>query len=102
MGVRHFKKGVISVKRKYSVIVIGAGSVGMAAGYNLGNRRVATLLIAAYDPPHQSGSHQAQARLIRHASGEGAKYVPLILRAQEMWRQLEGTIDKKLFYPTET
>lgn len=102
MGVRHFKKGVISVKRKYSVIVIGAGSVGMAAGYNLGKRGVDTLLIDAHNPPHQKGSHHGKTRLIRHASGEGAKYVPLILRAQELWRQLEGTMDKKLFYPTGT
>src|SRR5699024_10336780 len=67
--VRHFKKGVISVKRKYSVIVIGAGSVGMAAGYNLGKRGVDTLLIDAHNPPHQKGSHHGKTRLIRHASG---------------------------------
>src|SRR5699024_2452505 len=72
------------------------------AGYNLGKRGVDTLLIDAHNPPHQKGSHHGKTRLIRHASGEGAKYVPLILRAQELWRQLEGTMDKKLFYPTGT
>src|SRR5699024_11205548 len=102
MGVRHFKKGVISVRNKYSVIVIGAGSVGMATGYNLGKRGVDTLLIDAYDPPHQKGSHHGETRLIRHASGEGAEYVPLVLRAQELWRVLEREINKKLFYPTGT
>mgnify|MGYP000155177319 CR=1 FL=1 len=39
-------------------------------------------------PPHQHGSHHGDTRLIRHAYGEGEKYVPLVLRAQTLWDEL--------------
>lgn len=42
----------------------------------------------AHMPPHQHGSHHGDTRLIRHAYGEGEKYVPLVLRAQTLWDDL--------------
>lgn len=42
----------------------------------------------AHMPPHQHGSHHGDTRLIRHAYGEGEKYVPLVLRAQMLWDEL--------------
>src|SRR5699024_5710539 len=99
----HFKLGRRTfMKKHYSVIIVGAGSIGMAAGYYLGKQGIDTLLIDAHDPPHGSGSHHGETRLIRHASGEGAQYVPLALRAQELWYELEYEIGEKLFYPTGT
>ena len=90
------------MKKHYSVIIVGAGSIGMAAGYYLGKQGIDTLLIDAHDPPHSLGSHHGETRLIRHASGEGAQYVSLALRAQELWYELEYEIGEKLFYPTGT
>jgi N-methyl-L-tryptophan oxidase len=48
----------------------------MATGYYLAKRGVKTLLIDAFDPPHSLGSHHGDTRMIRHAYGEGASYVP--------------------------
>lgn len=90
------------MKDYFSVIVIGAGSMGMATGFYLGKKGIDTLLIDAYDPPHGNGSHHGETRLIRHASGEGSQYVPLVLRAQELWNELEKEINKKIFYQTGT
>ncbi|MBM7599250.1 N-methyl-L-tryptophan oxidase [Virgibacillus halotolerans] len=90
------------MKEHYSVIVVGAGSIGMATGYYLGKKGVDTLLIDAFNPPHGKGSHHGETRLIRHAAGEGRQYVPLALRAQDLWYQLEKEIGKTLFYPTGT
>lgn len=90
------------MKEHYSVIVVGAGSIGMAAGYYLGKKGIDTLLIDAFSPPHGMGSHHGETRLIRHASGEGRQYVPLALRAQELWYELEEEIGKTLFSPTGT
>ena len=42
----------------------------------------------AHMPPHQHGSHHGDTRLIRHAYGEGEKYVPLVLHAQMLWDEL--------------
>src|SRR5699024_9508068 len=90
------------MKTHYSTIIIGAGSVGMATGYYLGEKGIDTLLLDTDTPPHENGSHHGQTRLIRHAVGEGENYIPLILRAQELWNELEEKSDKKLFYKTGT
>lgn len=85
---------------KFDVIVVGAGSVGMAAGYELAKKGVRTLLLDAFDPPHTMGSHHGDTRIIRHAYGEGVQYVPLALRAQELWEELSGLSGKTLFART--
>ncbi|KAB7708281.1 N-methyl-L-tryptophan oxidase [Bacillus aerolatus] len=90
------------MKKHYSVIVIGAGSVGMATGFYLARKGIDTLLIDAFDPPHGKGSHHGETRLIRHATGEGRQYVDLALRAQSLWYQLEEEIGKMLFIPSGT
>ena len=81
----------------YEVIVVGAGSMGMAAGYFLAKNGTRTLLIDANDPPHTQGSHHGDTRIIRHAYGEGREYVPLALRAQELWNELEKKSHLKIF-----
>lgn len=94
------------MKKNFSVIIVGAGSVGMAAGYYLSKKGVDTLLIDAFDPPHGKGSHHGETRLIRHAthvSSKGGKhFVPLAKRAQELWLNLENEAEDELFIPTGT
>lgn len=84
----------------YDVIVIGAGSMGMSAGYYLAKKGVKTLLVDAFDPPHTNGSHHGDTRIIRHAYGEGRKYVPLALRAQELWDELQKETNLPIFKQT--
>jgi len=74
--------------------------MGMAAGYYLAKQGVRTLMLDAYDPPHTMGSHHGDTRIIRHAYGEGKQYVPLVLRAQQLWRELEAASGTKLFEQT--
>lgn len=90
------------MKKHYEVVVVGAGSVGMATGYFLAKNGIRTLLIDAFDPPHSFGSHHGETRLIRHATGEGAEYVALALRAQELWQDLERESGSQVFIPTGT
>ncbi|MGM8211983.1 N-methyl-L-tryptophan oxidase [Virgibacillus sp. W0430] len=82
------------------VIIIGAGSVGMAAGYYLSKQNKHVVLIDSNDPPHEKGSHHGATRIIRHAYGEGASYVPMALRAQKLWEELEKESKRTLFYRT--
>ncbi|MFP3390856.1 N-methyl-L-tryptophan oxidase [Brevibacillus sp. SIMBA_040] len=84
----------------FDVIIVGVGSMGMAAGYYVAKQGVSTLLIDSHDPPHTMGSHHGDTRIIRHAYGEGKQYVPLALRSQELWRQLEEASGVKLFVQT--
>ncbi|WP_199613844.1 N-methyl-L-tryptophan oxidase [Paenibacillus alkalitolerans] len=84
----------------YDVIIAGAGSMGMAAGYYLAKQGRKTLLLDANDPPHTVGSHHGDTRIIRHAYGEGKQYVPIVLRAQQLWLELEQEAEISLFRQT--
>jgi len=80
----------------YDVIVAGAGSAGMSAGYYLARRGARVLMIDAFDPPHQEGSHHGETRLIRHAYKKGPAYIPMALRADELWQELEQETETTL------
>ncbi|WP_123041527.1 N-methyl-L-tryptophan oxidase [Cohnella candidum] len=84
------------ISKSYEVIVIGAGSMGMSAGYHLARRGVKTLLIDAFDPPHAHGSHHGEPRLIRHAYHGGETYIRLAQRADRLWRELEALAGEPL------
>lgn len=84
----------------YDVVIVGAGSMGLAAGAYLAKKQVKVLMIDAFDPPHNHGSHHGDTRMIRHAYGEGRQYVTLVKRAQQLWEQLETETDLPIFSKT--
>lgn len=73
----------------YDVIVAGLGGMGSAAAYQLAGRGKKVLGLERYTPAHDRGSSHGQSRIIRQAYFEGAEYVPLLLRAYELWDLLE-------------
>lgn len=84
----------------YDLIIIGSGSIGAATGYYARQAGLNVLMTDAHQPPHQQGSHHGTTRLMRHAYGEGAKYVPLAMRAQALWDQLTAASGEALFERT--
>lgn len=84
----------------YDLIIIGSGSVGAAAGYYATRAGLKVLMTDAHMPPHSEGSHHGNTRLIRHAYGEGEKYVPLVLRAQQLWDELNTLTGEAVFERT--
>ncbi|MBX4774418.1 FAD-dependent oxidoreductase, partial [Klebsiella oxytoca] len=85
---------------QYDLIIIGSGSVGAAAGYYARLAGLNVLMIDAHQPPHQEGSHHGTTRLIRHAYGEGERYVPLVLRAQKLWDEFAAASGEAVFERT--
>lgn len=81
----------------FDTIIIGAGSMGLAAAYYSAKDGYKTLAIDAHTPPHDFGTHHGDTRLIRFAYGEGEKYVPFVLRAKKLWEELEQHTDQQLF-----
>ncbi len=73
----------------YDVIVVGLGGMGSAAAYQLAGRGKKVLGLERHTPAHDKGSSHGQSRIIRQAYFEGAEYVPLVLRAYELWERLE-------------
>ncbi|MCD2138075.1 N-methyl-L-tryptophan oxidase [Salinicoccus halitifaciens] len=82
------------------MIIVGAGAMGMSSGYYLSEKGLKVLMVDAYDPPHAHGSHGGDTRLIRHAVGEGLHYIPLALRSQEMWNELQEHSEDEIFRET--
>jgi sarcosine oxidase len=72
------------------VIVVGLGAVGSATLYQLARRGVKALGVDRFAPPHEYGSSHGETRITRQGIGEGDDYVPLALRAHQIWRELEA------------
>jgi sarcosine oxidase len=77
------------MKRNFNTIVIGLGGMGSAAAYHLAARGAEVLGLDQYGAVHDRGSSHGGSRMIRQAYHEDPHYVPLVLRAYELWRQLE-------------
>ena len=73
----------------YDVIVVGVGGMGSAACYHLARRGLRTLGLERFDIPHTMGSSHGITRIIRLAYYEHPSYVPLLLRAFDLWDELE-------------
>ncbi|SNB52627.1 sarcosine oxidase [Arboricoccus pini] len=71
------------------VIVIGLGAMGSAAAFQLAKSGQRVIGIDRHAPPHDQGSSHGETRISRQAIGEGAAYVPLVLRSHEIWREIE-------------
>lgn len=84
----------------YPVIVIGGGSMGLAAAWELGKRDVACLVLEQFGIVHDQGSHSGQTRIIRHAYAESPDYVPIVQRADDLFLQLEEETDSNVLYRT--
>jgi sarcosine oxidase len=76
----------------FDVIVLGLGAMGSAAAYHLAARGVRVLGIEQFTSPHDRGSSHGGSRMIRQAYFESADYIPLVLRAYELWGKLEADI----------
>jgi sarcosine oxidase len=74
----------------YDVIVIGLGGMGSAAAYRLAQRGQRVLGIDQYPPVHNLGSSHGGSRVTRQAYFEDPRYVPLLLRAEELWADVEA------------
>jgi sarcosine oxidase len=70
--------------------------MGSAAIYQLAKRGNKVLGVDRFSPPHINGSSHGESRIIRQAIGEGEAYVPLVLRAYELWRQIEKETGQNL------
>ncbi len=78
------------------VVVIGLGAMGSAAAYQLSRRGAKVIGIDRFSPPHEHGSSHGDTRITRQAIGEGEDYVPLVMRAHEIWREIEAETGEEL------
>ena len=80
----------------YDAIVAGLGGMGAAAAYHLAGRGKRVLGLERHAPVHDRGSSHGDSRIIRQAYFEDPAYVPLLLRAYELWEGLERETGRDL------
>jgi sarcosine oxidase len=80
----------------YDAIVAGLGGMGSAAAYHLAARGKRVLGLERHAPVHDRGSSHGESRIIRQAYFEDPAYVPLLLRAYELWEGLERETGRDL------
>ena len=84
----------------WDVVVIGLGATGAATAWQLAKRGAKVVGIDRHSPPHAFGSSHGDTRITRLAIGEGERYTPLVLRANETWRDLEARSGESLHVVT--
>ena len=82
----------------YDSIVLGIGAVGSAALSALASRGARVLGIERFEPGHARGSSHGDTRAIRLAYFEHPDYVPLLRRAFDCWRALNGRASAALYH----
>src|SRR6267378_5146588 len=89
-----------TVEGTFDVIVVGLGAMGSATAYHLSKQHTKVLGLEAFIPAHDKGSSHGRTRLIRQAYFEDPAYVPLVLRAYELWEELGRTSGQTLLHLT--
>jgi monomeric sarcosine oxidase len=82
----------------YDVVVAGGGTMGTAVAWELGKRGLKALVLEQFQHIHPFGAHSGETRIIRHAYAEGADYVPLVLRADSHWTDLEAATAERVLH----
>jgi sarcosine oxidase len=80
----------------FDAIVVGLGGMGSAAVAHLARRNVKVLGLEQFTPVHARGSSHGESRVIRQSYFEHPDYVPLLLRAYELWEALERETNSDL------
>lgn len=88
------------VKSRVDVIVIGVGAMGSATCFHLAQRGVRVIGLEQFSIPNSLGSSHGDSRMIRLCYYEHPDYVPLLLRAYELWGDLEKRTQQKFLYKT--
>ena len=73
---------------RFDVAVIGGGTMGSAAAWALVKQGLRPVVLEQFSVVHDQGSHSGDTRIFRHAYAESPDYVPLVLRADELWQDL--------------
>lgn len=86
--------------REAGVLVIGTGSVGSMAGWQLAQRGLHVVGIDRFGIPGPFSAYARESRVFRMVYAEGGHYTPLLRRARDLRRELEGASGSSLLTVT--
>jgi len=80
----------------YDVAVVGLGGMGSAVLAHCSALGASAIGLEQFTPAHDLGSSHGKTRMIRKAYFEDPAYVPLVLRAYELWPELERAVGQEI------
>ena len=80
----------------HDCIVLGIGGFGSGVVDCIARRGVSVLGLEQFGPAHNRGSSHGETRIIRKAYFEHPDYVPLCIKAYDLWRSLEADTNTSL------
>ncbi len=86
--------------KHFDAIVVGCGAMGSSVSYNLASRGMKVLTLERFGLNHEFGSSHGRTRIIRLAYYEDERYVPILRRAFESWRELQSRSGRSLLRMT--
>lgn len=84
----------------YDVAVCGLGAMGSAALAHCARRGLRAIGVEQFGRGHTLGASAGKTRMIRKAYFEDPAYVPMLLRAYDLWRDLERAAQTHLLQLT--
>lgn len=81
---------------QFDVAIVGGGTMGTAAAWALVKMGLRPIVFEQFGHVHTMGSHSGETRIIRHAYAESPDYVPLVLRADQLWQELEAETNQRV------
>ncbi|HEY3662357.1 MAG TPA: N-methyl-L-tryptophan oxidase [Chthoniobacterales bacterium] len=84
----------------YDVTIVGLGGMGSAILAHCAQRGASVIGLEQFTRGHDLGSSTGRSRMIRKAYFEDPAYVPLLLRAYDLWRELETASGQHLLQIT--
>lgn len=82
------------------VAVVGVGSVGSMAAWQLAARGWRVVGIDRFTIPGPFSAYAGESRVFRMVYAEGGHYTPLLQRARDLWRELEADTGAALLETT--
>jgi sarcosine oxidase len=82
------------------VVIIGAGSAGSMASWQLAQRGLRVIGIDRFPVPGPFSAYAGESRVFRMVYMEGGQYTPLLRRARDLWRELEAASGAELLSVT--
>jgi sarcosine oxidase len=93
---RHCTEQEDRMSTRADVAIVGIGSMGSMAAWQLAARGAKVIGFEQFAPGHDRSAHGGESRIFRTAYLEGPEYVPLLQEARRLWRQLEQETGQQL------
>ena len=82
------------------VVIVGAGSVGSMAAWQLAECGLRVIAVDRFTVPGPFSAYAGESRVFRMVYAEGGQYTPLLQRARDLWRELEAASGNELLTVT--